>query len=313
MPDAGPRRIAIPEPLQVAVLDAFPPSTRIVAAESYRAGYLPYPARIGLEMADGTLTAGVLKVSAAADRIAHEAEVLRALGELGLSVPTVLAGPLTIDHGSQTVAVLVLSELPGDPLPWLALTDLGEAHLTCRLVLDAVDALHALTPRVRAHPIAARLPVVTVEAELEELITASGSWLDVPWFRSAVELIEARLPTMVTPLVFSNGDYNPLNFLHVGPTLSGWVDFEAARFEDPSIGFAKFLLWADDDYGWGAGAKAGLVERYLYEHNVPSAAFLPRLILRGLAYVQCSDPGHPSDFMLQVIKQAVTHLRKKTS
>ncbi len=117
------------------------------------------------------------------------------------------------------------------------------------------------------------------------------------------------IPQVACPLVFSNGDYNPLNFLVADGALTGWIDFEHACFEDPYIGFAKFLLWANDATGWGAGAKAGLVERYLYEHGVAPADFLGRLVLRGLRHVQETAPANPPVYMLSVIADAVQRLR----
>ena len=117
------------------------------------------------------------------------------------------------------------------------------------------------------------------------------------------------LPTVMTPIVFSNGDDMPLTSSMWTRLLTGWIDFEHARFEDPYIGFAKFLLWANDEYGWGAGAKAGLVERYLYVHDVTSAEFLIRLVLRGLWHIQGDDPAAPPEYMLRVLANAVTRLR----
>jgi aminoglycoside phosphotransferase (APT) family kinase protein len=46
------------------------------------------------------------------------------------------------------------------------------------------------------------------------------------------------------PLVFFNGDYNPVNFLSDGQQLTGFVDFAAARFEDPAFGLAKYVTYA---------------------------------------------------------------------
>ncbi|HEX5414697.1 MAG TPA: phosphotransferase [Chloroflexota bacterium] len=304
----GPDGLPLPDLIREAVERDGAPSARIVAVESYRPGYLPYPARVTLEKTDGTRTTCVLKVGTAIDRIAHEARVLRALTDLGRPVPEVLAGPLAVESQGQQYAVLIMSELPGQPLPWLGLTDLDTANRTGCLVQEAVDALHAATEQVRAHPIGDLLPCVTLESELQEINATRGPWSDVPLFREAVDLLKVALPLLATPLVFSNGDYNPLNFLHDGQSITGWLDFEAARFEDPYIGFAKFLLWSDDEYGWGAGAKVGLVERYLYARNVAPSAFLPRLVLRGLTHLSGHSPEKPPHHLLDVIANAVHRL-----
>jgi hypothetical protein len=159
-----------------------------------------------------------------------------------------------------------------------------------------------------AHPVAALLPSRTLEAEAQAIRARRGDWLEVPLFRDALNLVQTAIPRYPSPLVFSNGDYNPLNFLVKDDALVGWIDFEYACFEDPYIGFAKFLLWADDAAGWGAGAKSGLVERFLYRHQVAPAAFLVRLVLRGLLHLQDGSPTNPPGYMLQVISDAAYRL-----
>src|SRR5581483_167821 len=104
---------------------------------------------------------------------------------------------------------------------------------------------------VRRHPIATTLPRVTLSSELGEIVQRGGEWFSVKPFAEAIEGLQRVVARVEVPLVFSNGDYNPLNFLHEGDALTGWVDFEGACFEDPHIGFAKFQLWRLDDYGWG--------------------------------------------------------------
>jgi aminoglycoside phosphotransferase (APT) family kinase protein len=247
-------------------------------------------------------------VSVDAEKLAYEARVLRALVDLQLPVPQVLAGPATVPGTPEPLTFMLISELPGQPLPWIGLTDLATADRTCHLVHAAVDRLHALTASVASHAVAALVPSRTLEAEAQVIRARRSDWLDVPMFSDALNLVESAIPRYRSPLVFSNGDYNPLNFLVADDELVGWIDFEYACFEDPTIGFAKFFLWADDADGWGAGAKAGLVERYLYTHQVSPAAFLVRLVLRGLSHMQDTSPTDPPRFMLQVITDAVHRL-----
>ena len=133
----------------------------------------------------------------------------------------------------------------------------------------------------------------------------------MPIFQQAIEAVGEAIAAVETPLVFSNGDYNPLNFLYDGQALCGYVDFEGACFEDPHIGFAKFLLWSLDEYGWGTGKKAGLVERYLYTRNVSRRAFAPRLVLRGLRHltrevsIEDSKDATARAHMLQIVAEGV--------
>jgi hypothetical protein len=216
----------------------------------------------------------------------HEARVLVALAELGLPVPALFAGPNVLPRTTPPAAGMVLSVLPGEPLPWLGLTDLATANQTCQLVLEGVLHLQHLTPSISAHAIASHLPQRTLASEFDTLLAGGGPGLRVEPFADAVAFLHTIIPTLATPLVFSNGDYNPLNFLHRDGRLTGWVDFENACFEDPLIGFAKFVVWAYDDYGWGTGQKVGFVERYLYRQNASRAQFRPRLILRCLQFLQ---------------------------
>ncbi|MCB0188595.1 MAG: phosphotransferase, partial [Caldilineaceae bacterium] len=292
-----------------AILQMVPQATKLVDLQSYRPGYLPYPARVTLQTKTGETVVCVLKASTDQERIVYEAQMLQALADLDLAVPAVLAEPVTVPTEQAPVTLLLVSELPGEPLPWIALNDLDAAYRTCQLVTEGVDRLHALTPDVLAHPISALIPKRTLAAEWEAIRAGGGAWFDVPQFVEAFALVGRLLPQLDTPLVFSNGDYNPLNFLVADGALSGWIDFEHACFEDPTIGFAKFLLWAADAYGWGAGAKAGLVERYLYEHQVAPADFLSRLVLRGLRHVQGTAPENPPAYMLHVIADGVQRLK----
>src|SRR5262249_18502445 len=153
---------------------------------------------------------------------------------------------------------LVMEELPGEPLPWLGLSSLADADLGCRLTIQAVLRLHAQTDYVKQQAGDA-LPSFSLAAELVEIAAQGGEWVGGALYAEAGRLLPPVLAAVPTPLVFSNGDYNPLNFLHEGETLTGWIDFEHACFEDPHIGFAKFLLWSRDVFGWATGARAGLV------------------------------------------------------
>ncbi len=161
-----------------------------------------------------------------------------------------------------------------------------------------------------AHPIAAIVPSITLESELQTIRVRGGSWFDVPLFAKAFACVQTNIARFCDPLVFSNGDYNPLNFLVADDALVGWIDFDGACFEDPYIGFAKFILWADDASGWGAGARVGLVERYLFEHQLPQVAFFVRLVLRGLYHLQDTSPTDPPRYMLQVITDAAHQLAR---
>jgi len=267
------------------ILGGYPPGSEIAEVGSYRPGYLDYPYRVQVRPPGGDESACVLKASPLIGGIEREGAVLPVLARLGLPVPAVLAGPASHPDYPHAGALLVLSELPGTGLPWIEVT-LQEADLTCRLHRRALARLHQLTEPLSCDEVAHVLPRRTLLSELEEIVTRGGPWLSVPRFAQTVERLRPILERIQTPLVFTNGDYNPLNFLHEGDELTGWLDFTHACFEDPYVGLAKFLIWGFDRLGWGTGVQVGLVERFLYHHNVTRADFAPRLVLRCLYRLQ---------------------------
>ena len=296
------------------VLSAYPAGTRIVEADPYQPEYRNYPLRVMVQTPDGKENACVLKASPLVGGVEREGQVLPMLTRLGLAVPSVLAGPVTHPEYPNAGALVVLSEMKGNPLPWLDAT-LDELDLTCRLLQQGVAALHRLTRAIRQEDVADQLPEKTMLAEIEGIIDRGGPWLEEELVSKAVQRLLPVVANVQTPLVFSNGDYNPLNFLCDGERLTGWIDFAGACFEDPHIGFAKFVIWAFDSYGWGAGAKSGLVERYLYAQNVSRSEFAPRLALRCLWRLQrdVSVAGEQDAFgrkaILSVLEHAVSDIR----
>ena len=186
-----------------------------------------------------------------------------------------------------------MSALPGRPLPFVG-ADLDELDLTCRLLHEGVRRLHQLTPAIREHDVASLLPENTLMGELAEIVACGGPWLDVPEYRAAVERVEEGLDAVEGPLVFTNGDYNPMNFLFEDDQLTGWLDFSLSCFQDPYVGLCKFMIWSFDR-GWAQGAKCGLVERFLFAEDVSFLQFAPRLCIRCLRMLQREVSAQGSD------------------
>ena len=299
-------------------LSLLPDGTRILRVQSYRPGYAFYPARVSVQTPEGGGEHYVLKRGSDCQTILREARTLRALRELGLPVPAVFACTAEALEAEETDFLLVMSELPGRALPSIGIDSLTEADVSCQLLVEGVTRLHGLTERVSEHPIAGELPKWTLIDELDSIVRDAGDWMRVDLFALAVNLLSELLPRLPERLVFSNGDYNPLNFLCDGKNLTGFVDFEAACFEDPHIGFAKFVIWSNDDFGWGMARKAGLVERYLYSQNVSRQEFAPRLVLRCLRHiltevsVEGGDASH-REYRLQIISDNLKDLSGNTA
>lgn len=272
----------------------------IISLESYRPDYQFFPARIKVELLDNKFDVYVLKASRK-DSILFEVALLTALNEIGLSVPQIKSEVIEFTYEGTAYSGVLMEELKGKSLQWLGVKDLNTADITCQLAIKAIKTLHSLTPNILKHNISRIIPVKTLKDELNFIIENSAEWKNNQVFQTALELMKKQVPKVTTPLVFSNGDYNPLNFICEEDRILGWIDFEHACIEDPYIGFAKFFLWADDEYGWGMGRKSGLVEKFLFENVVAPHEFYIRLILRGLTYIQNKSTNEPPLYMLDIV------------
>jgi aminoglycoside phosphotransferase len=298
------------------VLSAFPPRSRIIDERPYRPDYADYgasytchPMRVSVEMPGGSIVPCALNNDRFVGGLTREARLLPVLRACGLSVPQILAGPVVHPEYPQGGELLVLEELPGEPLAFVG-ADLDAMDCTCRLLPRAIGWLHESTEAVRASPAAEAIPTRTLLGELDEISHVGGPWLANEIFARTLEGLRPALASIVTPLVFTNGDYNVTNFLHKGDCLTGWLDFTHACFEDPHIGLSKFVVWSYD-CGWVTGRRAGLVERYLYDQNVSREEYAPRLALRCLSMIQtdCSpdgdDDAHYRDYSLGILRQCM--------
>jgi aminoglycoside phosphotransferase (APT) family kinase protein len=194
-----------------------------------------------------------------------EARILPAVAEVGLKVPRVLA-----QHDKLDLTLLTI--IPGENLLRIAERSPVEAAVAKALLFEAIDSLHAATPALQVHPASSFLERVSLRSLLDEFLTKDGEpWRDVPLIRHASQFLQNELPNASHPLVFTNGDYQPANFLALEGRLSGMVDFELARFEDPLIGFAKYLV-----FKFSAFNNVNTVPEYLQRKGYTQADFATR-------------------------------------
>jgi aminoglycoside phosphotransferase len=227
----------------------------------------------------------LLRTSRLLNGVETETRVLSLLTQLGLPVPEVLAGP-AYDPGEPDMgAICVLSFLPGDNLQNLSRSSSVGVERASRLVLEAVGRLHQLTERLTQKATANPLMRRDLLTQLRLIVERGGQWLQQPLFWQAVRQLVPVLARIDTPLVFSNGDYNPANFLSDGQQITGFIDFEMACFEDPHYGFAKYRV-----YDMIPFCKTGLVERYLEAHGLSEVEFAPRMAVRCLWTLQREIP-----------------------
>lgn len=146
--------------------------------------------------------------------------------------------------------------------------------------LEGVAKLSAIMDDLMQSPIAAALPRRGLVEQLDECRDPQRPWSVVPAFIHAIEQLEPIVLIATEPLVFTNGDYQPANFLIQNNMLSG-VDFEAAGFQDPMIGFAKYPI-----YDLHPLNKAGAVDAFRGVRGYSKQNFASRLALGCLMALQ---------------------------
>lgn len=268
---------------EALILSAFPNRAEI-AHISFMDDRTGPPFKVMVRTVEGREIPVVLRTSRLLTGVETEIRTLPLLARLGLPVPEALAGPAYEPDASDRGAVCVLSFLPGDNLQNLSLSASVGVERASALALEAVRRLHCLTERLTGAA-ANHLVRRDLLTELRLIVERGGPWRDQPLFWRAVRQLVPVLARIDTPLVFSNGDYNPANFLSDGQKITGFIDFENACFEDPHYGFAKYRVY--DMYPFH---KTGLVERYLEEQGVSEAEFAPRMAVRCLWTLQREIP-----------------------
>lgn len=267
---------------EALILSVCPDSSHIVSARFHRLVRLPGPMWVRVALPDGNEQMLILRMDQRIHGVEREAAVLPVLAQLGLPVPTVLAGPV-IDPTQPTMGMMtVLNVLPGqDLLVWSWDAPPDAVALAMRLVLEGVQRLHELTEPMNQEPLAAQLPRHTLRSELQDIIVRGGPWLNETVFTQAIERLQPIVANIHTPLVFSSADYNQGNFLFDGEKLTGFIDFTGACFEDPHVGMAKYWTCS-----WYPLDRAGIVEHYLEQVHLSFTEFAPRLALRCLSTLQ---------------------------
>jgi aminoglycoside phosphotransferase (APT) family kinase protein len=266
------------------------------------------PALVRVAHPDGSERTLVLKMSGSPHGIVTEAQLLPVLERLGLPVPRVLAGPAFNRDDPQTGPSMVMSYLPGTDLQRLSMASPAELDSAGKLVMDGIARLHSLTAAIRQEAIGRQLPQVTLLTELRHVIERGGPWLQAPLFRRAAQQLVPILAEIQTPLIFSNGDYQPANFLTDGQRVVGFLDFDLACFEDPHYGVAKYRV-----YDMAPLHKAGFVERYLNAHGLSEVDLAPRMAVRCLWTLQREIPiadrdGEYGSHVIQLLREALQRL-----
>jgi hypothetical protein len=283
-----PRRVPGPlTPFEARlVLGLCPAGTRITHAAWFRHHAYPCPIRVTVALPSGAGWAFVVRsIRQPKGHLEREVALYPLLARLGLPVPTVLAGPVRDPSDPAERPRIVLSLVPGINLQQLAESGGRNTLVARNLLVDAVCWLHRLTPAVRASAAAPVLPSGGLVHHLDTIVAQRGPWRDTPVFLEACRRLRPALRRAAVPLVFSNGDYQPANFLALDGALSGFLDFEFAWFEDPLYGFAKYPI-----YDLAPLRGAGVVEAFMRRTGFRPRDFAPRVALGCLATLNREIP-----------------------
>jgi len=293
---------------QNLLLSACPSGATVVSAAYFRLEYLPAPVRVVVSLPNGGAQTLVLRL-ANHGPVEEEARLLPYLEQMGVPVPSVLAGPARDPDSPDAPAVAVYSFLPGRNLQELAESSVEGCRLAMALVVDGAAAMASLTPRLQQKPQLDFLRTITLSDKLAGLVQTGDPWLREAVFIHAVATLRPVLHEVADSPVFTGGDYQPANFLTDGKRLSGFVDFETACYQDFLFGFAKYPI-----YDLHPMNKAGFVPFLLERRGVSRRDFDIRVALGCLATLQREIPVSGGDttyraHVLTLLEQALTTIQ----
>lgn len=278
------------------VLSAFPSGSAIAGSFPFTSrGLVALPRRVVVQPPDGGEVNVVLREARYWPGIYMEAELFPWLADR-IPVPEVLAAPRILDDAGATVprTVVLLSMLPGLPLDRLIEED--PTHV--ELLFQCRRTLHGLTDSLLLHPAGRSVPRVSLESMLWEVTEEACSWSRHLLFERAVRVLIRMLPSIREPLVFSNGDLQPGNFLVKPPEVTGYLDFEYAAFEDPLMALAKRKVYAA-----GGLQDFDLSAACLDEMGRTKEDLAPRVALRCLVLLSREEPL--GDHVVRVLSEAL--------
>jgi aminoglycoside phosphotransferase len=272
-----PGNYLLTNPQSGSILSLFPLGTLIVGAEPMQV-MQPCPVRVTVfDPGCGDVQQVVLRLSRNVGGVEREADVLSCLHKLGLPVPKLLAGPERDAEGNESFSVLEF--LPGFTLQVLADSSAQGVSGANRLLVDGFSQLFELTPALLESPVADRLPRCSFYDEWTKLTEDSGDWGSVSLYKETLRQLEPLClrESLTTPLVFSNGDYQPGNFLTDGEIITGFLDFEKAGFEDPLWTLARYPVYDLEPFH-----SRGLAQMILERLGFTETQFAVRVALFGL-------------------------------
>ena len=261
------------------VLSVCSDGAQVVQSE-YLHEYTPCPIRVTVKMPNRSERVFVLRL-ARHGSVENEIKLLPVLAEMGLPVPDVLVGAKTDTDASKPHPVALYSFLSGINLQKMSEKSPSDCKMAAELLLKGAIRLASLTSRLQADSRSNFLRHIELSAQLEIVISKGGPWLREGLFANAIERLRPVLNGILEPPVFTTGDYQPANFLSDGKSVTGFVDFENACYQDFLFGFAKYPI-----YDLHPLNKSGFISFLLDKQGVSSRDFDIRLALGCLATLQ---------------------------
>jgi aminoglycoside phosphotransferase (APT) family kinase protein len=269
------------------VLSLFPAGSIITKAD-WMQWMRPCPVAVDVRLAgDGPEQRVVLRRSRNPGGVEREALVLPELARLGLPVPRLLAAPSTDPKDDETVSVL--SFLPGVSLQDFAMRSEASLVTARTLAVQAINSLHSVTDSMWFNLVASEaLGKVPKRRVWLAWRREQETWDSQPDFgdtlRQRME-IASRNTTLRTRIVFSNGDYQPGNFLTDGEDITGLLDFEKAGFADPLMNVARFPV-----YGIEPLNGAGIAAAFCDANGFTDSDLAIRVVIFGLRTLRTKLP-----------------------
>ena len=296
------RKVTLTQKEQEKVLQADPSFDSIISAAYFDNYDLPCPVRVSVRTKENEVATVVLRKNRHGD-VRKEIQILRALKEFGLPVPEILSEPFEVEDDEYAV---IYSLLPGENLQKLSMRSDEDLVLAKELLVQAVIKLMDATDFIKKHEMSKTLPNITLTDELEALNTKDNPWLEEEIYKVAIRKLQNILKDIKTPLVLSNGDYQPGNFLAQDGKITGFLDFESPSFQDPMMGFVKYPIYDLDPLG-----KTDIVKIFLNRKGFSEADFNYRLVLGCLKILKKEIPISGGDGETHEYRDRVIGLLKK--
>src|SRR3989344_7044298 len=297
------RNIVLTRQEQEKILQSNPSFQSISGAVYFDNYDLPCPIRVKVKTKDEQIVTVVLRKNRHGD-VRKEIQIFNALKEYGLPVPQVLSGPFETEDDEYAA---VYSLLPGENLQKLSMRSDEDLVLAKELLVQAVIKLMDATDFIKKHEMSKTLPNITLTDELEALNTKDNPWLEEEIYKVAIRKLQNILKDIKTPLVLSNGDYQPGNFLAQDGKITGFLDFESPSFQDPMMGFVKYPIYDLDPLG-----KTDIIKIFLDKKGFSEKDFNHRLALGCLKILKKEIPVSGGDEETQDYRNRVLNLLSKS-